>query len=177
MMGAVGTLTTLVFLGSFLVLTRVDTEVVILGESLGADVALKRARSIEEVDMLVEVDVILLGGAVITLRTLVGFLSCMNSHVNADFSLITEQFGAYGTTSGLRAFDRHCSTGAVDEVRTEVVFVDQVVVEGAICGVADGAAVATVDSGYGAELDMIGFFVTASKIGAAKRARIRWWAR
>ena len=55
-------------------------------------------------------------------------------------------------------------------------FVDQVDTKGAICGVADGAVVATVDSGYGAELDVIGPFVTASKIGAAKRARIRWWA-
>ena len=67
-----------------------DTEVVILGEGLGADVALKRAWSIEEVDMLVEADVVFLSGAVVTLGAFVGFLSCVNSHVNADFGLITE---------------------------------------------------------------------------------------
>ena len=58
----------------------------------------------------------------------------------------------------------------------EAVFVDQVDAESAVGGVTDGAAVAAVDSGYGAELDVVRSFVTASKVGAAKRARIRWWA-
>src|SRR5487761_1375263 len=78
-MGAVGTLTTLILLGSFLVLTCVNTEVVILGEGLGTDVALIRSRGIEEVDVLVEADVILLGGAVIALRAFVGLFSCMDA--------------------------------------------------------------------------------------------------
>ena len=58
-----------------------------------------------------------------------------------------------------------------------MVFVDQVYTEGAIGGVTDGATVAAIDSGYGTELDVIRPFVTASKVGAAKRTRIRWWAR
>ena len=89
-MGTVGTLTALVFIGSFLVLTQVDAKVVVLGEGFGADGALIRARSIEEVDLLVEADIILLGGAVITLRAFVGFFSRVDAHVNADFSLVTE---------------------------------------------------------------------------------------
>ena len=71
-------------------LTCVDAEVVILGEGFGADVALKRARSIDEVDLLVEADIILLGGPVIALGTLVRLLSCVDSHVNADLGLVTE---------------------------------------------------------------------------------------
>ena len=89
-MGAVGTLATLVLLGPFLMLTLVDAEVVIFGEGLGADVALKRARSIEEVNLLVEADIILLSGPVIALGTFVGFFSRMDSHVNAYFGLISE---------------------------------------------------------------------------------------
>ena len=176
-MGAVGTLTTLVLLGAFLVLTCVDTEVVILGEGFGADIALKRAWSIEEVDVLVEADIIFLGGAVVALGALVGLLSCMGAHVDAHFGLVSEQLGAYGTAGGLGAFDRHCSAGAVGDVGAEVVFIDQVDAEGPVGGVADGATVAAVNSGYGAELDVIRSFVTASKTGVAKRARIRWWAR
>ena len=65
----------------------------------------------------------------------------------------------------------------VDDVGAKVVFIDQVVAEGAVGGVADGAAVAAIDSGNGAKLDVVRSFVTASKTGAAKRARIRWWAR
>ena len=56
-------------------------------------------------------------------------------------------------------------------------FIDQMGTEGSVGGVTDGATVAMVDSRYGAELDVIRSFVTASKTGAAKRARIRWWAR
>ena len=56
-------------------------------------------------------------------------------------------------------------------------FVDQVDTEGAVGSVASGAMVAAGDSGYGAELNEVRSFVTASKVGAAKRARIRWWAR
>ena len=55
-------------------------------------------------------------------------------------------------------------------------FVDQMGTEGAVGGVTDGAAVAAVNSRYGAELDVVRSFVTASKTGAAKRAQIRWWA-
>ena len=55
-------------------------------------------------------------------------------------------------------------------------FIDQMDTKGAVGGVMDGATVATVDSRYGAELDVIRSFVTASKVDAAKRARICWWA-
>ena len=89
-MGAVGALSALVFLGSFLVLTCVDTEVVVFSEGLGTDVALKRAWGIEEVDLLVEAYVILLGGAVVALRAFVGLFSCMDAHVDAHFGLISE---------------------------------------------------------------------------------------
>ena len=89
-MGAVGTLSTLIFLGSLLMLTCMDAEIIILGEGFGADVALKRAWSIEEVNVLVEADIILLGGPVIALGTLVGLLSCVSAYVDAHLSLIAE---------------------------------------------------------------------------------------
>ena len=89
-MGAMGALTALVLLGSFLVLTQVDAKVVVLGEGFGADSALIRARSIEEVNLLVEADIILLGGAVIALRAFVGLFSCMDAHVDAYFGLVSE---------------------------------------------------------------------------------------
>ena len=49
----------------------------------------------------------------------------------------------------------HFLTGAVDEMGTEVVFVDQVDAEGAVGGVSERTAVTAVDSGYGAKLDVI----------------------
>ena len=89
-MGTMEALSTLIFLGSFLMLACVDTKVVVLGEGFGADVALKRAWSIEEVDMLVEADVVFLSGTVVALRALVGFLPCMDAHVDAHFGLVSE---------------------------------------------------------------------------------------
>ena len=89
-MGTMGALSALVFLGPLLMLTQVDAKIVVLGESFGAGGALKRARSIEEVDVLVEVDVVLLGGTVITLWAFVRFLSCVGAHVNANFGLVSE---------------------------------------------------------------------------------------
>ena len=42
-MGAMGTLPTLIFLGSFLMLTQMDAKIVVLGKCLGTDIASKRA--------------------------------------------------------------------------------------------------------------------------------------
>ena len=89
-MGTVGTLAALIFLGSILMLACVDIKVVLLGESFGACVALKRAWSIGEMDLLVEADIVLLGGAIIALRAFVGFFSSMDAYVNADFGLVSE---------------------------------------------------------------------------------------
>ena len=106
-MGTMGTLPALVSLGSFVVLACVNAEVVVLGEGFGTDSALKRAWSIEEVDMLVKVDVVFLAGMVIALWALVWFLSSVGMHVNAYFGLVTEQFGALRTFGGLRSFGGH----------------------------------------------------------------------
>ena len=67
-----------------------DAKVVILGEGFGADVTLKRSWSIEEVDVLVELDIIFLGGMIVALGTFVGFLSCVSAYVDAHLSLIAE---------------------------------------------------------------------------------------
>ena len=107
-MGAVGALSALIFLGSFLMLTHVNTKVVILGKGFGADGALKRAWSIKKVDMLVEADIVFLRGAVVTLWAFVWFLSCVGAHVNANFGLISKQFGALRTFRGFGSFGGHC---------------------------------------------------------------------
>ena len=81
MIGAVAALPALVLLGPFFMLAFVNLKVVIFGEGFVADGAEKRTQSIEEVDMLMEADIILLGGMVIALGALVGFLSCVSTHV------------------------------------------------------------------------------------------------
>ena len=106
-MGAMGALPALIFLGAFFVLAHVDTEVVVLSEGFGADGALKRAWSIEEVDVLMEADIIFLGGAVIALQAFVRLFSSMGSHVNTDFGLISEQFRTYEAAGGFWTFGRH----------------------------------------------------------------------
>ena len=78
---------------------------------------------------------------------------------------------------GFRTFGRHdCSTGTIDEMRTEVMLVDKVVTEGMIGCVTDGAVVAAIDTRYGAVLNVIQPFVTMGENGVAEGARIRWRA-
>ena len=106
--------------------------------------------------MLVEMDVVLLGGAVIALWTFVRFFSSVGADVNVDLGLVLEQFGALGAASSFWVFGRHFGLmGSIYEMGTEVVFVDQVVAEGMVGSVADGAIITMVDAGYGTELDVV----------------------
>ena len=177
-MGAMAALATLVFLGSFFMLVHVDTQVVVLGKGFATSGALKRMQSIKEVDMLVKADVVLLGSMVIALGTFVRFFSCVSLHVNVDFSLVTEHFGALGIVGSSWAFDWHYwLMGAVYEMGAEVVLVNQMVAEGTITGVMTWVAVTAVDMGYGAELDVIQSFITVSEDGATEGIGVRWGIR
>ena len=90
MMGAMSALPALIFLGSFLMLTHVDAKVVVLGEGFAADGALKRAWSIKEVDVLMEADIIFLGGTIVALGAFVRFLSSVDAHVDVNFGLVSK---------------------------------------------------------------------------------------
>ena len=88
-------------------LSFMDFEIVVLGESFTAGRTLEGAWGVEEVDVLMKVDVVFLRGVGITLRAFIRLLSGVSVHVNADFSLVMEQFGTLRTMSSFGAFGRH----------------------------------------------------------------------
>ena len=105
----------------------------------------------------------------------VGFLACVGSLVDADFGRVSEAFRALRAAAiPLPNAIRHaCLAGSVDEMGAEVVPIDEVVAEEAITGKARGAAPTGEDTGYGAELDVVGALVTTSEGDTAKGAAVR----
>ena len=159
------------------VLASMDAEVVILAEGGAALFTLVGAwGSILGVAKHVASQVTALGGAEVALGAGVRLLSCVGSLVDSDFGGISKAFRAFRAAAiPLPNAIRHaCLAGSVNEMRAEVVPIDEVVAEEAIAGKARGAAPTREDAGYGAELDVVGALVATSEGNTAKGAAVRW---